>query len=266
LAIHNLPTSLTEAEWESLASRFSLTKGDIDRPSLHSVPSGRLLEREACGRYLDALSLEIGSPSRRVTASMLAKRYAFVCVSPVLYAMTMFDKGLRLSLEHCRLESYLDRGGDSGNSRFPNYSLAGLEVWKPAPGSRREWREALLLELFAGHLSPLFAALSDLAKVPAAILWENAAVRILPLYEEAADKETDMAARHRIREDFEYIASTAPGSLFGQRTNPLRRFLGSRDCTGSADAQARTRLTCCLYYEMSAEYCRACPLPQRRKG
>jgi len=40
-----------------------------------------------------------------VTASQFSKRYAFLIMTPCLYAMTMYDKGLERSLENSHIES-----------------------------------------------------------------------------------------------------------------------------------------------------------------
>jgi ferric iron reductase protein FhuF len=87
--------------------------------------------------------------------------------------------------------------------------------------------------------------------VPQAILWENAAVRIAPVYEDVLSIET-------AREDYNYIVSGASAEMFGERRNPLAAFLEPASPKVAFLAE-RVRKTCCLYYEMAPEYCRKCP-------
>ncbi|MBP1994207.1 IucA/IucC family C-terminal-domain containing protein [Paenibacillus eucommiae] len=261
-----MPASLTQMEWESLSTSFSLSLYDNSRPFIQSLSPVDLLEREKCERYLDWLMAYIGAPSRRVTASMLAKRYAFLTVAPVLYAMTMYDKGLRLSSGNCRLVSPDYSGCDQEKSRFPDLTLNGLQVTEPAAGKRQEWRDHVLHDIFAGHLSPIFRSLSEVGRVPMAILWENTAVRIVPLYEDGLEESDGTAiglVKQRICDDFDYIAHKAPASLFGEPRNPLSRFMGSTVMGSPVEEATGIRQTCCLFYEIAAEYCRKCPIPSR---
>ena len=59
----------------------------------HSISSLDFLEKDKAVSYPDALASVFLYPSRMVTASLFSKRYAFMLVSPGLYAMAMFDKG-----------------------------------------------------------------------------------------------------------------------------------------------------------------------------
>ncbi|OMF38053.1 hypothetical protein BK133_03490 [Paenibacillus sp. FSL H8-0548] len=210
---------------------------------------------------MDQLATEIGSPSRRVTASMLAKRYAFLAVAPVLYAMTVFDKGLGLTLDNCRLVSPDDSEDNVSKSKFPNLSLDGLTVTVPENGKRREWRDHVVRQLFENHLSQVFHILSVVGRVPRAVLWENALVRIIPLYEDGLQEEEDPSVLMRLHDDFKFITEDAPAYMFGERRNPLTTFIKGQYSEHTDKPSAYVRQTCCFYYEMSPEYCRACPKP-----
>ncbi|MNP81887.1 hypothetical protein D3C76_1803670 [compost metagenome] len=74
--------------------------------------------------------------------------------------------------------------------------------------------------------------------------------------EQAADPDTAC----RIREDFHYIVQESPVELFGERRNPFIKLVDSGHIRNPDSAvKQRLRRTCCLYYEVSAEYCRRCP-------
>ncbi|MHA7967554.1 IucA/IucC family C-terminal-domain containing protein [Paenibacillus sp. CAU 1782] len=253
MAATNSPFFLTPKEWEEMPSRFAMNAEEVDKPLLSSILAFELLDKEKCARYLDWLGAHIGAPSRRVTASMLAKRYAYLVVSPVLHAMTMYNKGLGLSLGNCRLIAPDYSGCLPERSKFPELLFDGppLMMSVPAAGGRTSWRDGILRELFAGHLSPLFRSLAEAGGVPQAILWENTAVRIAPVYEDVLSIET-------ARNDYNYIIQDAAAELFGQRRNPLSPFLEPA-APRAAFLAERVRKTCCLYYEMAPEYCRKCP-------
>ncbi len=244
---------LTPKEWEELPSRFVMDAKEIERPLLSSILASELLDKENCVRYLDWLGAHIGAPSRRVTASMLAKRYAYLVIAPVLHAMTGYNKGLGLSLDNCRLITPDYSGILPERTKFPELLLDGQEAMMSIPpvGERLSWRYKTLKRLFSSHISPLFKALAEAGGVPQAILWENAAVRIAPVYEDVLSIET-------AREDYNYIVSGAPAELFGERRNPLSAFLEPASPKVAFLAE-RVRKTCCLYYEMAPEYCRKCP-------
>lgn len=256
-----MSATLSKSEWGNLKSRYNFSYEDSTDSADRSIYSRNLLNKELCETYLDRLGSEIASPSRRVTASMLAKRYAYLVVAPVLYAMTVYNKNLTMTLDNCRLVTPSDSEFNVTKSKFPNLSFEEPSVTEPVAGKRKEWRDQVIRELFAEHISPLFRALSMVGGIPIVILWENAMVRIAPLYEDGLEEETNQAILQRLHEDFTFITQTAPASLFGERRNPFKKFM-SKTNIGTMSELPDIRQTCCFYYEMSsAEYCRACPKP-----
>jgi Uncharacterized Fe-S protein len=256
---------LSLEERTSLSERYGLRLQGEPRPCLRSIAAMELLDRAACESYLDWLGDYIGSPTRQATASTLVKRYAAIAVSPALYSMTVNNKGLMLELEHCLLETPELPEHNPLGTKLPYLSVSSYGISLPAPDQRRNWREHTVRELFAGHLTPLIRSLSEIARVSKMILWENALVRMVPLFKEAIDSAEDPTAAARIREDFRYIAREAPGELFGERRNPLSALVESTGMDREGDYKHRLRRTCCLYYKVSAEYCRQCPLPQESR-
>jgi len=223
-----------------------------------------LLDKAGCAAYLDALTEKLGSPSRMATASMFAKRYAFLSVVPALYAMTVFNKGIRFRLEHMLLDS----ASEPGKSWISRARLTDYEVSEPAEGSRDAWREETVKALFGGSIRTLWRVLSEVAHVPMAILWENTAVRVYSLYEKKIGAGDIPEEHGRIRDDYDYLIRKAAPALFGETYNPLARFYGQdvHAVGASAPAAARVRTTCCFYYQVAAngEFCVACPKAKRR--
>jgi len=250
---------LSESERADLASRYNFDPKLDHLLAARSMSVRELLDREKCEVYLELWAREIGSPSRRVAASMLAKRYAFLTISPILYAMTRYNKGIQLTLDNCRLVSPSEAEYQVNKSRFPNLYVDEWQVTEPAAEKRQEWREQQLRLLFEGHVFPLFRSLSVAGQVPMAILWENALVRIIPIYEDGLEEEEDSLCVQQLHDDLHYITRTAPASIFGTRRNPFTSFIRARDEEAAQEQRSYSRQTCCFYYEMSPEYCQACP-------
>jgi ferric iron reductase protein FhuF len=119
----------------------------------------------------------IGAPDLAIAASLFAKRVAFLASGSVLYAMSVFDKGLPLSLTACRLEYAHDNG--LWTSSLP----ADITATGYAPGARDAWRETIVSTLFRTFFAPLWQSLSQVSGLPEHILWENTAVRVYSLYQ-----------------------------------------------------------------------------------
>ncbi len=103
-----MPSSMKQEEWDYLANHLRVTTAEsADRT--YSISARDLVDEHKCGLYLDGLANLYRSPSRAMTASPFAKRYAFLIVSPGLYAMTMYNRGLDLSIGNCHVESYYQK-------------------------------------------------------------------------------------------------------------------------------------------------------------
>ncbi|TNJ63278.1 hypothetical protein FE784_26120 [Paenibacillus hemerocallicola] len=246
-------------EWQERVAPYCMGAHDPMRLYRRTTRVSDLLGRERCEAYLDWLGDYIGSPSRRVTASTLAKRYAFLVAAPVLAAMTTENQVLEFTPDQCILETTEQQAQQPNGTRLPSLGLTGWRIAEASADQRSRWRERVMRSLFAGHVTPLFHALSATAKVPLVLLWENAMVRIVPLFEDLLEQAGDGPDACRIREDFDTVVRTSPGDWFGEARNPLAA-LSSRYGEASAGQAPRRRRTCCLYVEISGEYCRACPI------
>ncbi len=225
-----------------------------------------LCEPEYCARVLDQLSPVIGSPGRRVTASLLSKRLGFLLTGASLYALSACNRALDVSSDNCLLEWAHD--GSRWTSSLPLISLESVSLESVSlAGPEREAHRALLVErLFAGVMQPLWQTFHEVSGVPLNMLWENVAVRVYSLYERRMAGLDDPQARERRDEDFNFLLR-ADASLFGAPWNPLARFYYPAIQTDDGRTQ-RFRRTCCLYFKATcpAEYCQSCPLlkPRRR--
>ena len=79
-------------------------------------------------------------------------------------------------------------------------------------------------------------------------------VRISRLY--TPDADDDGLESQQVQNDFTYLTQGAPGQVFGVKRNPFTRFT---EIQNNAPVAKSKRLTCCLYYQMSEEYCNKCP-------
>ncbi|OME80756.1 hypothetical protein BK120_18945 [Paenibacillus sp. FSL A5-0031] len=250
----NKQSQLAQNERDYLSQHFGLCEYDGTR-SVGSVRALDLLDMEMCSDYLDRLTVILQSPSRMVTASQFFKRYAFLTTAPLLYAMTVYNKGLNLSARNCILGSSL------GHSWLEHVSLADSDAAMPEASERHVWRNTVMQALFAENLGKLVAVMSRAANVPKPILWENVAVRIFSLYEKRIGLTGEQQEQSRARADFQYVIHQAPGVLFGEKQNPLSRFYVEPTCSSVSNTPMRVRKTCCFYYEVTSdkEYCTNCP-------
>ena len=134
-------------------------------------------------------------------------------------------------------------------------------------GDRDVWREHLLTQVFAGHLSLLVEQFYQLTKVPKNILWENIAVRVFSIYERRILLEVVEEKRARAQADYDFLVSEQTTALFGLSKNPLSVFHRQKQKIALSEDLVRVRRTCCYYYQATepAEYCGNCPLLLKKK-
>ncbi len=243
-------------ELDYLTKMFSMaTNASLDRRC--SIKATDLLDEAKCTVYLDWLTSILQSPSRMITASQFSKRYAFLTIAPSLYSMTVYNKGLDLAIENCCIESVYHN-----EVWISHLCLTELQVNEPAKEKRQEWRDEVIKKIFAGNLAKIWRSISKSANLPMSILWENTAVRVYSFYEKRIGEGTSEQEKSRIQEDFEYLISEAPASLFRATENPLATFYDSK-CQ-----PVRIRKTCCFYYKVSSngDYCSTCPKVKHDRG
>ncbi|MNZ67979.1 Ferric iron reductase FhuF-like transporter [compost metagenome] len=247
---------LKSEELDVLTKNFRLTIDPLSE-GRQSVAASQLLDESGCSAYLEWLSGILNSPSAMITASQFAKRYAFLTAAPVLYAMTLYNKGLNLSIDNCHIESI--EGAASWQS---NIRLSDARVTSPETREQRyAWRDDVISNLFAGNLAKIWRSMSRAANVPMAIMWENTAVRVYSLYEKKIVAGASAEEKLRIQEDFDYLLHKAPAVLYGDTRNPIARFYVPSPKAAASNPSVRVRKTCCYYYKVSSpeEYCTTCP-------
>ncbi|VVO17531.1 IucA/IucC family C-terminal-domain containing protein [Pseudomonas fluorescens] len=252
----SLARHFTAQEWAVLSAGLRL-KESAERDPLRSLTARDLLQEEVCERLLDELTPVIGSPSRKVTASLLGKRLSFLATGACLYAMSVYDKGLLLSLDN----TVIEYGHDEGlwTSSMPLHQALPFAY---ATGERDAWREAIVHSLFAGLLQPLWQTFYSVSGISRRILWDNTAARVYSLYEKRMAKIEDPRIRERHEADFSWLLTQATPALFGLDYNPLNHFRRPPTLVDDGQRSIRFRRTCCFYYLASdpVEYCSTCPL------
>lgn len=247
-------TGLTDTQWQTLSHTFRLRTGAQADP--RSLRARQWLDEARCKQLLGDLAPIIGAPDAAITASLLVKRLAFLATGSVLYAMTVFNQGLRLNLD----TTHLEYGHENGlwTSALPVDEIPFVPC---PPGGREAWRTEIVSSLFADFFAPLCQSLSRVSGLPVAILWENIAVRLYSLYE-GRMCNLDPQAESRRRSDFIWLTEQAAPALFGLESNPLKRFRRPLKKLPDGQGFRRFRRTCCFYYKASkpVEYCLNCPL------
>ncbi|WP_234404774.1 (2Fe-2S)-binding protein [Paenibacillus bouchesdurhonensis] len=252
----NVKMSLLEqTEWDYLTHHLRLTS-TVSSDKERSISAADLLDEVKSGPYLDRLASVFESPNRMVTASLFAKRYAAMLVSSGLYAMTMYDKGLKLSIANCHLESTI-----IDERWMPNVRLSDVRVTEPTGSDREAWREQVTRSIFGDHLGVVWRSISKAAKIPRTILWENTAIYVYVLYESRMAEEADEGRRVRVQEDLAYLTAGAPAELFGENYNPLAKYYSPKCMVEGVAKPIRPRKTCCFFYQVDEDedYCNSCP-------
>ncbi|OUM08479.1 siderophore-iron reductase, Fe-S cluster protein [Pseudomonas syringae] len=256
----SLTCDFSQSEWALLSTALRLKQADTCDP--RSLPARALLDDQVCEQLLTTLGPIIGSPTLAITASLLAKRFSFLSTGACLYALSVYDKGLILSLDNSVIEYAHDDGLWTSSMPLVDVTPAGHE-----PDAREAWREMIAGTLFRDLLQPLWETFNRVTGISRRILWENTAVRVYSLYDKRMDKVEDPTIRQRCEDDFDWLLNQADPALFGLSYNPLKHFRRPPTLLESEGKSIRFRRTCCFYYDASqpVEYCSTCPLLRPRK-
>ncbi|MFA0918413.1 hypothetical protein ALP73_01192 [Pseudomonas coronafaciens pv. garcae] len=255
-----LAHAFSQAEWALLSGGLRLKQADERDP--RSLPARALLDEEACEQLLTTLGPIIGSPTLAITASLLAKRFSFLSTGACLYAMSIYDKGLILSLDNSLIEYAHDDGLWTSSMPLLDVAPVGYQ-----PGTREAWREMIASTLFRDMLQPLWETFNRVSGISRRILWENTAVRVYSLYDKRMEKVEDPIIRQRYEADFDWLLNQADPAMFGLTYNPLKHFRRPPTLLEPEGKVVRFRRTCCFYYDASnpVEYCSTCPLLRPKK-
>ncbi|WP_077619276.1 IucA/IucC family C-terminal-domain containing protein [Bacillus sinesaloumensis] len=235
--------------------RFS----DRQLESSLSSPVIELFEAGKMNEYLHKIKQKISAPDIQVAASMFMKRYGFFAVLN-LYAMTILDKRLNVSLQNVSLETSDEEEIWYWNPKFYFYDIQTVD----APlTSRDEWRDETIRAIFQLNIREVLMSVSKHSGLSKKVLWENIAIYVYWLYESVLANPKYDKKRETILGDFVYILKKANGELFGELGfNPLLRYYGPKEFHPEYEQNIRTRKTCCLYYKTTSteERCKTCPL------
>jgi ferric iron reductase protein FhuF len=213
-----------------------------------------LLNENKCLGYLTKQMNEIKAPNLAVTASMIAKRYAYLVVSSSLYCMIYFNGIPNLPVHACTLSH--DRKLYIQPKMFTFQDIRGKD--------REQWRELVLRSLFSNHITPFINVLHSTARIPTSILWDNVAVRINSIYRKMIAKGMDDVKLERLYSDFHFLKN-ASGDLFNLDENPIKEFLK----IGEDLKLNPIRKTCCMYYKLEKDvegigFCANCPIRHKK--
>ncbi|EIT86300.1 hypothetical protein A374_05031 [Fictibacillus macauensis ZFHKF-1] len=214
-----------------------------------AMEASSLFEDKKLEAFLTTIGPKIGSENKRVIASLFFKRYAFCCLTSSLYAMTFLNKQFDMRVQNVML---IDEG--EHQSWLPSFSLKNLEGLSMV-GDRRKWRESALTTLFSENITPTLQQLASVTKASKAMLWENAFIYIVWLYQTWLHEDHSPELKATIAEDYAYIVKEAQGTLFNTSKNPFSSFIDA--CEKNHFTK---RTTCCLYNQTEAgTCCKTCP-------
>jgi ferric iron reductase protein FhuF len=208
---------------------------DVDE---HSGSPAELLDRPAAAELVDAVGGWLGTPERRVAASMVVLGYAARLVGPSM-AVLVRD-GILLDLRASRVRyAYAPQRGF-------RLTLLRPDGWRGTPEALRErWYR----EVVAGHLGSLIAAVRAVVALAPALLWGNVSAGLAGALRTLALSGAAPLTR---------CHDTGLSMLeHGPLRNTGRLWVG--------DGQLRfLRRSCCLFYRLDGGgMCGDCPLPAR---
>ncbi|UUM31963.1 IucA/IucC family C-terminal-domain containing protein [Vibrio japonicus] len=245
---------LSKNEWDTL-SRFGL-KQQTHAFGPNHLDSRCLLDPQQCLSTLEKIMPELGAPDLKVTASLVIKRIAFLALAPTLYAMSVYNKGLNLSINNSVFDYQLDNRFWQNGMPLKNTTV------RLASGERQKWRDEVLHHVFAEHLTRLVEQFYDVTGVSQRILWENIAVRVFSIYERRILPDVTCALKETAEEDLAFLVDADTHHIFAMKENPLTRFYRKKTLFGEPPEPIRMRRTCCYYYQATTPevYCSNCPL------
>lgn len=248
-----MQSNLTSSEVNAL-SKFRFT---VQNPrGRRSFAALELFDQATLRDHLNKIGKQMGSPTHRVTASLLTKRMAFYAVIH-LYTMSVLNKRLSVDVEKMRL---VEKEDDS--LWLPDFYLGNFIISEVCE-NRNQWREKIVENLFAHFFHPLIEALKEATRFSKMVMWENIALYIFWLYESLLKEEKNIEIKQRIEDDFCFIMQKAEGPLFGPYLqNPLSRFNREKIYREEFNEWIRVRKTCCLSNLLNAKNgkrCSTCP-------
>lgn len=243
---------LTNEEIEQLSQfRFTTEK----KPSELSIPLSELLEEKKLLCYLEKVRSHIGAPNLKVTASIFAKRYAFLAVI-YFYSITAWNKKLDISFHNIMLQT------EEADLWLPKFYFQNTQT-EIAQEDRDDRFEKWLAVFFSEHTNVLITQLANVTKQSKLVLWENIAVYLFWLYESVLAQCDNQQLKVRAKEDFDYIVNESSGILFGgYDENPIKRYYCDKSCMAPMTTdEVRVRTTCCFSYLLGegCKTCKTCP-------
>lgn len=220
-------------------------------PGADDLPLQRLLTDDTSLRsLLRRHGTHLGTQDLRVTACAWLLHYLAQILPPVMAGLSLLQQRWPLAPDECALR--LDADGHT-------QALVIIHPGEAMPGDSASRYHALLHH----HLTPLIRRLSDTTRVPARLLWGNAARRLEGVFREAGElcrQEPLLLSRLRADEQFLLHQRRWPPA----QKNPL--YAPPRIVAYQGNAITLHR-QCCLYYRLPDQgYCTACPLaPEFRK-
>lgn len=246
-------SNLTSSEVNAL-SKFRFT--DQKPSERRNIAVHELFDHTTLQDHLNKIGKQIGSPTHRVTASLLTKRMAFYAIIH-LYTMSVLNKRLSVDIKEMSL---VEKDDDS--LWLPDFYLGNFII-SEACKNRNQWREEIVENLFAHFFHPLIEALREVTRFSKMVMWENIALYIFWLYECLLKEEKKIEIKQRIEDDFCFIIQKAEGALFGPYLqNPLTRFDREKIYREEFNEWIRVRKTCCLSNLLDAKdgkRCATCP-------
>ena len=205
-------------------SRFLFDKP----PSREMFPLSDFLEADTLIAFLEKEACRIGTNNKKVAASVLLKRYAFLAVG-TLAAWSFFRKPLVFSAKNIWLVDC-----NKSEPWLPNFFI-DTAAWDEGTGQIRNP---------LNHIGRVIESARKATDLSSLIMWENIAVYIFWLYEIVLKEEQFAHIRERATADFVWLLSPEQAGLFGDyQSNPLARYYKEKTPIKDREELLRIRTT-----------------------
>lgn len=207
-------------------------------PLTKTIQLDKLFQIDVLQNFLLECTAALHAPSNVVTASQFSKRYSSYLVASSLNQL--FTSGQFASIQTNR--DHIEINYRTGDLQLIIHENT-LQYY-PSHCSIQQI-DQYIKHYFAGHLTLLWSAISQITGIKMNVLWENTFIYVAWMCLNSIKAPNTF-------DNFVYLTQEADGSLFGLSENPFRAF------------SARTvRKKCCLYFMLpsaSGEKCKNCPL------
>ena len=211
-----------------------------------SITLADMREESVCLQILQDFATRIQAKNLTCATSLFVKYWATIWLLPFLYSHAISLPFIKWQSSALVVELpetwHWDRTLQLKDTALPSIQIMPLQD----------------IERILYQLRVLFQHMAKVGRVPYALLWENAAVRVVQFYHALAQQPLSAAVHARLKQQQELVKSQSAHS-FGLAENPFVCLWNH----WHSNLQTYMRQKCCFYFQLEVAeqaLCRNCPL------